>query len=200
MVMPKFTGKYASIRKDFYKDSVGKKYDPNEKHWVGNKLVTYKTEVGFRNAMQKKFAKDMAKIDEIENAGYPESATITVEFSRNHQARAVLRYKSTTGRYNVIESGSTHGWGYDKESTAMADCFNEAPEFMKLLLDLRAKKKDVHYGIQLCTGKPWLPFWDGGVGASSFNQGFREMGYEVRDIPAGDRVSIFEYTLKKKRR
>ena len=200
MVMPKFTGKYASIRKDFYKDTLGKKYDPNDKRWVGGKLVAYKTEAGFRNAMQKKFAKDMAKIDEIENAGYPESATITVEFSRSHQARAVLRYKTTTGRYYTIEGGSTSGYGYDKESTAMADCFNEAPEFLKLLMDLRAKKKDVHYGIQLCTGKPWLPFWDGGVGASSFNQGFREMGYEVRDIPAGDRVSIFEYTLKKKRR
>ena len=200
MVTPKFTGKYASIRKDFYKDTLGKKYDPNDKRWVGGKLVAYKTEAGFRNAMQKKFAKDMAKIDEIENAGYPESATLTVEFSRNHQARGVLRYKSTTGRYNTIESGSTHGWGYDKESTAMADCFNEAPEFLKLLMDLRAKKKDVHYGIQLCTGKPWLPFWDGGVGASSFNQGFRDMGYEVREIPAGEHMSIFEYNLKKKRR
>ena len=200
MVMPKFVGKYASIRKDFYKDSVGKKYDPNDKRWVGGKLVAYKTEAGFRNAMQKKFAKDMAKIDEIENAGYPESATINVEFSRNHQARAVLRYKSTTGRYNTIESGSTHGWGYDKESTAMANCFNESPEFKKLLLDARVKKMKVHYGVYLEIGKPWLPYWDGGVGASSFNQGFRDMGYEVREIPAGEHMSIYEYTLKKKRR
>lgn len=200
MVMPKFTGKYASIRKDFYKDTLGKKYDPNEKRWVGNNLVAYKTEAGFRNAMQKKFAKDMAKIDEIENAGYPVSATINVEFSRNHQARAVLRYKSTTGRYNTIESGSTHGWGYDKESTAMADCFNEAPEFMKLLLDARAKKKNISHGANLCIGKPWLPYWEGGVGATSINYVFRDMGYEVRDIPAGEHMSIYEYNLKKKRR
>lgn len=200
MAMPKFVGKYASIRKDFYKDSVGKKYDPNDKRWVGGKLVAYKTEAGFRNAMQKKFAKDMAKIDEIETSGYPESATITIQFSRSHQASAVLRYRTTQGFYKTIESGSTHGWGYDKESTAMADCFNESPEFLKLLMDARAKKKDMHYGIRLNIGKPWLPYWDGGVGASSFNQGFRDMGYEVRDIPAGEHVSIYEYTLKKKRR
>lgn len=202
MVMPKFTGKYASIRKDFYKDSVGKKYDPNEKHWVGNKLVTYKTEAGFRNAMQKKFAKDMAKIDEIENAGYPAKGTMNAWYpARSHQAQATVSFSTTTGSYKDFHGGPTGGWGYDKMSTALADALNKSPEFMKLLMDARAKKKTLSYGVSLNAGKPFFPRWDGGVGIECYITVLKSLGYNVEWVYTAIKDSdTYTFTLKSKKR
>lgn len=188
-----FTGRYAGIRKDFYKESQ-KKYTPDEAKWTG-----YKTEKGFRANLVKEFNKKMAEIDKIEQAGYPKQATIVVTFSKSHQAKAVLRYSTTDGHHKVIEYGPTGGWGYDKESTAMAGCFNKSPEFLKLLMDARARGKTLPYGVSLNKGKPWLPYWDGGVGAGCHNDVMKASGYDVRYIPTADNMSVYEYTLKRRK-
>lgn len=193
MATAQFTGRYAAIRKDFYKEAQ-KKYTPEEAKWTG-----YKTERGFRANLTKKFNDAMKQIDTIENAGYPAQATITVTF-RNHQARATLRYRTTTGQFKVIEYGPTGGYGYDKESTAMAGCFNKSPEFLKILMDARARKKTLPYGVSLANGRPYLPYYDGGVGAECFSSVLKAMGYDCRYIPTADNMSVYEYTLKRKMR
>ena len=165
---PAFTGRYAQIRKDFYKGLVLAKYDPARSE--------YKTEAGFRRNQIKKFEKGMAEIDRIERAGTLLKATVTIVWGSRgiygKQGKATIKYTylATEGtiRNATVTGASTTGTGYDKTSTAWANAANECPEIMKLLLDARAKKKKLPYGVYLSTGSPWMPHFDGGVGTILF--------------------------------
>ena len=196
MAMPQFTGKYASIRKDFYKASQ-KKYDPAVAERSG-----YKTERGYRASLVKKFNKAMAEIDAIEMAGYPVSGTISVWFpNRSQQARGTLSFKDSNGRFHSVEGGPTGGWGYDKYSTVSGSMMNSRPEFRKLLMDARAKKKTLPYGVTLANGDAWLPYWGEGVGIECHYDVLKAMGYEVKWVRTGIPDSqAFTFELKKKMR
>lgn len=202
MAMPTFTGRYASIRKTIYKDLMGKKYDPEYFEWRGSQKFYYKTEQGFYNAMKKKFDKAMKEIDAIENAEYPQSGTISVWYpQRSYQVRGTINFRTTGGRYHSVEGGPTSGGGYDKYSTVSARMMNDRPEFRKLLMDARAKKKTLPYGVSLNIGKPWLPYWDGGVGIECHVDVLKTLGYDVKYIHTGMPNSYtIEFTLKKKLR
>ena len=197
--MPAFTGKYAQVRKDFYKGIVLAKYDPTRSK--------YKTEAGFRRAQAKEFEKEMAEIDRIERAGTLLDATATITWSKGGsygpQAKATIRYTymspEGTVRSSIVEGGPTGGWGYDKASSAWASAANKSPEFMKLLLDARVKKKKLPYGVNLESGKPWMPDFMGGVGVSSLNGVMRALGYNVEEINTyPSDVGIYKYTIKRK--
>lgn len=202
MAMPQFTGRYTEIRKAIYKNTLGKKYDPTAFVWRGNQKFYYKTEQGFRNAMKKEFDKKMAEIDAIENAGYPVSGTISVWYpQRSYQVRGTMHFLTTGGKSYSVEGGPTSGGGYDKYSTVSAEMMNECEEFIKLLMDVRAKKKTLPNGVSLNSGKPWLPYWDGGVGIECHVGVLKAMGYDVKYIHTGMPNSYtIEFTLKKKMR
>ena len=202
MAMPQFTGRYTEIRKAIYKDTLGKKYDPTAFVWRGSQKFYYKTEQGFRTAMKKAFDKKMAEIDAIENAGYPVSGTISVWYpNRSQQVRGTMSFKDSNGRFHSVEGGPTGGWGYDKYSTVSAEMMNSRPEFLKLLMDARARKKTLPYGVSLNIGKPWFPHWDGGVGIECHYDVLKAMGYEVKWLRTGIPDSqTFTFELKKKMR
>ena len=201
MAMPQFTGRYTEIRKAIYKDTLGKKYDPTAFVWKGNQKFYYKTEQGFRTAMKKAFDKKMAEIDAIESAGYPVKGTISTWYpQKSYQVRGIMSYKNTNGSYSV-EGGPTSGGGYDKYSTVSAEMMNTCPEFLKLLMDARARKKTLPYGVSLNTGKPWIPTWDGGVGIECHYNVLKALGYEVEWVHTGiPNSQAFTFELKKKRR
>ena len=197
--MPSFTGRYAQIRKEFYKGIVLAKYDPARSE--------YKTEAGFHRAQVKEFEKKMAKIDRIERAGTLINATVTITWSRGgtygKQAKATVKYSYMTPdgtiRNNIVEGDPTTGMGYDKTSTAWAHAANKIPEFMKLLLDARVKKKKLPYGVDLNTGEPYMPGFHGGVGINSFNKAMEALGYNVDEFTAYPSiVAILNYTIKRK--
>ena len=197
--MPAFTGRYAQIRKDFYKGTVLAKYDPARSK--------YKTEAGFRKNQIKKFEKGMAEIDRIERAGTLLNATVTITWgprgTYGKQGKATIRYRYMTPDGNIMShvmtGASTTGTGYDKTSTAWANAANECPEFMKLLLDARAKKKELPYGVYLRTGSCYLPNYEGGVSMGALNKVMRALGYDVQEFNTyPSDVDIFEYTIKRK--
>lgn len=198
--MPAFTGRYAAIRKEFFKGIVLAKYDPTRSG--------YKTEAGFRRAQVKEFEKKMAEIDRIERAGTLLDATVTITWSKGgmygKQGKATIRYSYMAPNGNIygdtITGDSTTGTGYDKTSQAWANAANKCPEFVKLLMDARVKKKkSPGYGIYLNAGEPWMPHFDGGVGMSSFNRGMEALGYNVQEINTyPSDVDIYKYTIKRK--
>lgn len=209
MPAPQFTGKYASIRKDFWKGSLGTKYPGEKDVYVGNhKWSKFKTEKGYYNAMAKKFSNEMAIIDKIENANLPLEATLTIDWKKGDmgawQAKANLNYNfiNANGQkdYKHLESNRTGGWGYDKASSASAVVLNASPQFMRILMDARAKKKKLPYGAQLKNGEPWFPYWEGGVGIECHNHILEVSGYDVKQVRTGrDDIQIYNYTLKKRR-
>ena len=203
-VMPTFTGKYASIRKNFWKDSQ-RKFEKNDQWvFVKGKSSYYKTERGYVQALKRKFNEEMKYLDKIESAGTITSATISIWFpSRSAQARANVSYTYIKGGNThkaSVSGGPTGGWGYDKLSAALADALNKSPEFMKILMDARARRKKLPYGVTLNSGKPFFPHWDGGVGVECHMDVLKASGYNVEYIRTGIKDSYtYKVTLKRKR-
>ena len=192
--MPAFTGKYAQIRKDLYKGYAQKKYDPARSK--------YKTEAGFYKAQANGFKKVMALIDKIESAGTLMEGQITIMWGTS-QATATLDYYyiGPDGRMEskTVSGTRTNGWGYDKESTAFANAAENSIEFMKILMDARAKKKDLGYGAALNAGKPFLPHFNGGVGMNSIWDSMEKAGYKFKRIPTyNEDIQKYEFSIKRK--
>lgn len=205
MATPQFAGRYASIRKAVWKDTLGSKYTPGKDQFVNGHWKSYKTEKGYYNAQAKAFEERMKQIDRIEDAGIPTNATIIIDRRKGSmgawQAKADLRYsyvKDGIALSRSIEGTRTGGVGYDKTSSAMANVLNKSPEFVRLLADARVKSKKLPYGADLYAGKPYLPAYSWGVGASSINAVLRALGYDVREHNVGDNT-LYEYTLKRRR-
>ena len=207
MAIPTFTGKYASIRKDIYKGTLGQKFKPGASVYLDNKFHEYKTEAGYYKAQEKVFQQKMRIIDKVENAPYPVLASIYIDFKKGsmgaYQAKAKLSYavpRADGGlSYKYVEGTRTGGYGYDKESTASAEVFNQSP-FLKILYDARVKKKKLPYGAYLYEGSASLPKFAGGVGFECHDAIIKTAGYDVGYVPGSDSVTVRTYTLKNKRR
>ena len=196
MAAPKFIGKYASIRKDFYKGTVGSAYFPGKDG--------YKTERGYYNAMEKKFKLAMVKLNTIEVISIPTRGSVTIERAKNGQCNAVLRYfyidPSGKETFKTVRGNRTTGNGYDRLSAAYADALNESPQFMKILLDARAKGKAIPYGADLSKGEPWWPHYMGGIGVNSLNKILESAGYIVEeDTNMLKGFTGFNFVLKNRR-
>ena len=201
MAIPTFTGKYASIRKDVWKGTLGQKFVPGGDNLAG--WTSYKTEKGFYNAMLKIYNEKMAVIDQIENTTIPSKATLVLTHGSRGtygvQWQAELRYSYGNGYGRYIVGDRTGGTGYDKLSTAFASALNKSPEFLKILFDARVKGKSVPYGAYLRKGTPYFPTYSDGVGMSSLNNVLKSAGYDVVELPTGDNVYSYQYTLKRRR-
>ncbi len=197
--MPVFAGRWPQIRKEFYKGIVLAKYDPS--------FSEQKTEAGFHKAQANKFKKDMARMDAIENTGVVIEGRVVIRWTKGgaygQQAMATLSYTYMTPagaiRSKVIEGKRTTGYGYDKESTAFSKAADESLEFTRILMDARAKKKDLGYGVTLNTGKPWFPHFNGGVGMGSIWSSMEKAGYNFTNAPTyNDDVQAYEFSIKRK--
>lgn len=201
--MPTFSGKYAAIRKDFWKATIGAKWTPAHSQFG----TEFKTEAGFRNAMSKRFFSDMAKIDHIENAGTVLDGSVSIRWTKGGQygwqATASLAYTYLTpdGKIlsKVVDGSRTKGWGYDKESTAFVSAAEKSPEFVKILMDARAKKKDLGYGVTSGAGGPYFPHFNGGVGMGSIWKSMERAGYTFESVrTATETLNVYQFSIKRK--
>lgn len=201
MATPQFAGRYASIRKDIWKGTLGSKFDPKKVNYAGR--IPYKTERGYYNAQKKIFDEKMAVLDQIEATTVPKHATLVLTHGPRGmygvQWIAEIRYTYGDGYGKMVVGDRTTGTGYDKLSTAFASAMDKSPEFLKILMDARAKGKKLPYGASLRKGTPYFPSYSDGVGMSSLNAVLNASGYEVRELPANDSTYVFEYTLKRRR-
>lgn len=197
-----FSGKYPTIRKDIYKGTLGQKFDPKKDNYVLGGKKPYATERGYYNAQKKVFDTLMSSIDKIEATSVPVNADLFIRTGRKgtygYQWQAELEYTNANGQRKVIQGERTTGMGYDKVSTAGASALNQSPEFIKILMDAREKKKKLSNAVTLNAGKPWLPHYNGGVGMSSLNAILRDYGYNVYENGRDDMVR-YTYILKRRR-
>ena len=135
---------------------------------------------------QKRLEKDLKRIETIARANDGiENINISIDW-----------VKSTTWGYNphatittnngTITEGRASGCGYDKESAAIAEALNKNNDILKLLYVAKNKKmtlknNDNHDLLGYGSGYGVLPYFEGGVGASSLMNIFRKLGYNVQE-------------------
>lgn len=142
---------------------------------------------------EKKLNETLARIEQIENAELPN--TITIRFYWTYTVWYICHAEVyIDGRYY---KGVASGCGYDKESSAVAQCFNKDYGLLKYLY----MKKDetpnesnrglIGYG----SGYVALPYFEGGVGMNCFIRILESFGFET-DYIHSDKGDT--YIFKKK--
>ena len=89
-----------------------------------------------------------------------------------------------------IEGKYTGGWGYDKLSTALAEVLNQYHPLMKLMYEYIDNKMfeegsltiDNHKVLGYGSGYGILPYFEHGVGVSSFYKIFDNLGLKLTEV------------------
>ena len=92
-------------------------------------------------------------------------------------------------------NGNASGWGYDKESAAVAEALNASPSVLKILYNKeidaltagRARREFIGYG----SGYGVLPYFEGGVGIESHHNIFKNCGYTFETVANGKMFTVY---------
>lgn len=137
----------------------------------------------------KKLEKKLAHLEEVANAPDLDYINITTWFTRYGTGKAETR--TNTG-YNA---GNAGGWGYDKESAAVAECLNNDLAVLKVLYTIKENglaNGETDESKTACTGRDnrdiigygagyaAIPYFEGGVGINCFLAILKKAGYEIR--------------------
>lgn len=165
-----------------------------------------------QKAIYKQIEREVSKIQTVFNSGILIDAKIVIEWKRsrmwgsNPSAECWYTYTDATGNRNsgYVTSGSIGGCGYDKQSTAVANCLNQINEVLKPLYVAKNKvvrddttnngdfnKNLFGYG----SGYGILPSIEGGVGVSCYPKIFESIGYKFETQASGKTFDV--YTIKK---
>lgn len=149
-------------------------------------------------AKEKNLKKELARIDTIAQAQDVVSINITMEWKKsriwgmNPSAEAFVRYANGTGeRFN---SGPISGCGYDKGSTAVANCLNQVNGLLKRLYAKKDKrvKMDNHEFFGYGSGYGLLPSIEGGVGVSCYDRIMKKIGLSFQGVAHGKTFDVYE--------
>jgi len=156
-------------------------------------------------AVYKAIEREAIKIKAVENAGTLIDVKIQIEWKRskmwgsNPNAECWYGYIDNLGYYNsgYVISGSVGGCGYDKQSTAVANCINQINAIIKPLYELKNKNidKDNRQVFGYGSGYGILPSIEGGVGVSCYNEIFNKIGFEFKSTASGKNFDV--YTISK---
>jgi len=187
---------------------------PKGKNMDSFTLVAYKAYLIDRKqkAVYKTIEREVKKINAVSNTGELIEVKISMEWKRskmwgnNPNAECWYSYTDKDGNhqsgYNT--SGSIGGCGYDKGSTAVANCLNQIDAVLKLLYSLKDKN---HAGIVknendlnrelfgYGSGYGILPSIEGGVGVSCYPAIFKAIGYNFKTVASGKTFDV--YTISK---
>lgn len=146
----------------------------------------------------KRTAEAVDKVNKIDNADDFNGCTITIEWKKG--SMGANQAKATLTGCGYIEGCRTGGCGYDKESTAMADVLNECYPLMKLLYKYREEHLDGTNHITFGYGSGYnkvLPYFEGGVGVSSFYKIFETIGCTLKHTACGKTFDVYEVIVNK---
>lgn len=147
----------------------------------------------YNKAADKKAAETIKRVERIGAAPDLDYITLRVEWRGNSQyGKHPHAYAHTN---NESTTGFAGGWGYDKESAAVADAFNKNKSIMKVLYTL--KETALLNGLSdesetACTGRnntacigygagyTVIPYFEGGVGVECFWKILKAAGFTVR--------------------
>lgn len=155
------------------------------------KAVEFATKRALKE-IEKKTAQSLAQLDRIANAAELESVQISVDWvrSRTWGYNPHVEAYTNTGRH----TGTASGYGYDKESTAIAEALNDCESVLKALYTLKEKGLQAGQSDESATaccgrdnrdicgygaGYGVIPYFEGGVGSSCFWAIFEKCGYKV---------------------
>lgn len=134
--------------------------------------------------MKKQYEKGLnetlAKIEDIENAKLPN--TITIRFYWTYTVWYICHAEVyIDGRYY---KGVASGCGYDKESSAVAQCFNKDHRILKYLYMKKneSPEKSNHDLLGYGSGYGVLPYFDYGVGMNCFVHILKNLGFNYQYV------------------
>ena len=143
-------------------------------------------------------AKRLAKIEALKNQKPVSKITISIEWKKsrmwgsNPHAEARIEHKDGTFSYGFAKCS---GCGYDKESTVIADIFNNFLRY-KLFGELVPVKDSFSdngrpYGIYLDT---FYPHYSGGIGTNCYHDIAKAIGGKFEHTARGKSFDVFTYT------
>lgn len=169
------------------------------------KLTTKEERIAFiseryKKELDKRLAEEVSRLKSIMEADELISMTITIEWKRSRMwgynpkatGRAKIQGKEYV-KYDVYESGSIGGCGYDKKSTAVAEILNQCTPLIKLLCIEKDKSSDKKnqevfgYGA----GYGILPRFEGGVGVECYPDILKKIGYKFENTAWTDTLDVF---------
>lgn len=181
------TKRYERIREDVRASIMDEPWNPERSQ--------YKTERGYRADQEKRYRQAISEIEEVENAGDLDEAYAVVEWgpkgTYGRQAHATLKYhyidQDGNRRWKGIVGESTSGCGYDKQSQAVANAFNESPEFRKVMCnqydqydsDEEIRRRNIKYP------------YPGGAGMGALRHDLSKAGYELEDAISTDNTDVY---------
>ena len=146
----------------------------------------------------KRLARELSKIEAVEIAEFPYTINISVEWKRSslYGMNPTASVTSKCVPHFDYGKGTASGCGYDKESSAIAAALNSCPSVLKILYtaieeDPSQKKQILGYG----SGYSILPYFEGGVGISCFENIFEKCGYKWERVASGKTFDA--YTINK---
>lgn len=139
----------------------------------------------------KRTAARLEKVAAAEAAAVAPSVDVSVEFRRSRTWG--WNPHATVRAWARVTEDSASGYGYDKESAAIAGAMNQNPEIMRILYDHAETGEPFPYSVHTFAG---LPFFDGGCGVSCFYSVFEACGYEWRQVASGRTFNAYTITRK----
>lgn len=146
----------------------------------------------------KKLNKQLEKISEIENAKDLQDLEIAINWKKSATwgwcPQAYIRshlLDEQKDHYYERTEGYASGWGYDKLSSAIASALNDSNGALKLLYTAEEKRlRKAINGLKQSradfigygSGYGSTPYFEGGVGYSSQESIFENLGFKVKTI------------------
>jgi len=150
----------------------------------------------------KRRAEKIDRIKYVMGAKDVVSVVINIEWKRSqtwgHNPNADARVSYIDGTCEYFNSGSIGGCGYDKESTAVANCINQVNGILKALYIKRAKnvKKTTREVFGYGSGYGLLPRIEGGVGVSCYPEIFEAIGFKFNKLSSGKSFDVYQIVKK----
>lgn len=159
--------------------------------------------------LEKTFVRKLEKLDRIANAPELEFVTINVEWKRSRTWGYNPTADVVTNEY-ARYTGTASGCGYDKRSAAVAEALNASPAVLKALYiaaenALASGQAFTRLNVNTVTwrdvlgygsGYSILPYFEGGVGISCFEEIFNSCGFSFREVASGKYFD--SYTVSRK--
>jgi hypothetical protein len=150
--------------------------------------------------LTRKIAKEEKRIEEEKNQKTVKRMVITIEWKKSRTwgycPRTTAKVEYHTGGYDTGEYYAS-GYGYCKESTVIANAFNEFLKY-KLHKVSKAKQSKAPYGIRFWNNQYDFPshYFEGGVGTSCYYNISEFIGGEFKHVSNTKTVDVYEYIDK----
>lgn len=143
--------------------------------------------------IEKEIEKKLAHLEAVANAPEVDYIKVNVKYRRSTWGYNPAVEVITNGESGIF-TGYASGWGYDKESAAVADAFNKSLGILKVLYTLKEKALEAGESDEsktTCTGHDnrncvgygagygVLPYFEGGVGVSCFWSILKKAGFDT---------------------